>query len=119
MPLMRMNSLKSRAINCGPLSVMTRGRAWGYFSFARSRIVSTSDSFICSRISSARRNRNTSRPLPPNKKWENNMREQLTNYVRAGYAGLYVISFEEQRVEGRTQGRRAKAQIQSPCVERH
>jgi len=27
------------------------------------------------------------------------MREQLTNYIRAGYPGLYIVSHEEQRVE--------------------
>ena len=32
MPEMRMNSLKSLAMNCGPLSEMIRGRASGYFS---------------------------------------------------------------------------------------
>jgi len=36
-------------------SVMTRGRACGYFSRARCRIVSTSVSFICSRISQCTR----------------------------------------------------------------
>ena len=35
MPEMRMNSLKSRAMNCGPLSEMMRGFASGYFSLAR------------------------------------------------------------------------------------
>ena len=30
-----MNSLKSLAMNCGPLSEMIRGRAAGYFSLAR------------------------------------------------------------------------------------
>src|SRR5207302_7713058 len=32
MPEIRMNSLKSLAMNCGPLSEMIRGRASGYFS---------------------------------------------------------------------------------------
>jgi len=32
MPEMRMNSLKSRAMNCGPLPEMIRGFATGYFS---------------------------------------------------------------------------------------
>ena len=50
MPEMRMNSLKSRAMNCGPLSEMMRGFASGYFSLARSRISSTSASLIDSRI---------------------------------------------------------------------
>ena len=27
------------------------------------------------------------------------MREKLTHYIRAGYAGLYLVSHEEQRVE--------------------
>jgi len=27
------------------------------------------------------------------------MREKITHYIRAGYAGLYVVSSEEQRVE--------------------
>ena len=36
MPEMRMNSLKSGAMNCGPLSEMMRGFASGYFSLARS-----------------------------------------------------------------------------------
>ena len=30
-----MNSLKSRAMNCGPFAEMIRGLASGYFSFAR------------------------------------------------------------------------------------
>src|SRR5215467_538188 len=34
MPEMRMNSLKSRAMNCGPLSEMIRGFASGYFSYS-------------------------------------------------------------------------------------
>src|SRR5580704_8447962 len=51
MPEMRMNSLKSRAINCGPLSEMILGFASGYFSLARSRILSISASFIYSRNS--------------------------------------------------------------------
>ena len=38
MPQMRINSLKSRAMNCGPLSEMIRGFASGYFSSARCRI---------------------------------------------------------------------------------
>ena len=32
-PEMRMNSLKSRAMNCGPLSEMILGFASGYFSW--------------------------------------------------------------------------------------
>src|SRR5580704_15420552 len=44
MPEMRMNSLKSRAMNCGPLSEMMRGFASGYFSLARSRMTSRIDS---------------------------------------------------------------------------
>src|ERR1700758_5332697 len=35
MPEIRMNSLKSRAMNCGPLSEMIRGFASGYFSLAQ------------------------------------------------------------------------------------
>lgn len=27
------------------------------------------------------------------------MKQQLTNYIRAGYSGLYIVSFEEARVE--------------------
>ena len=27
------------------------------------------------------------------------MREKITHYIRAGYAGLYLVSHEEQRVE--------------------
>ena len=42
MPARRMNSLKSRAMNCGPLSLMIRGFSPGYFSNARCTIVSTS-----------------------------------------------------------------------------
>src|SRR5437763_1316396 len=42
MPEMRMNSLKSRAMNCGPLSEMIRGRASGCFSLAAWRIISIS-----------------------------------------------------------------------------
>jgi hypothetical protein len=38
MPEMRMNSLKSRAMNCGPLSEMMRGFASEYFSLARRRL---------------------------------------------------------------------------------
>src|SRR5882762_11580710 len=45
MPETRMNSLKSRAMNCGPLSEMIRGFASEYFSLARSRITSMSASF--------------------------------------------------------------------------
>src|SRR5450756_977603 len=45
MPEIRMNSLKSRAMNCGPLSEMILGFAPGYFSLARSRIISMSASF--------------------------------------------------------------------------
>src|SRR5260370_42142375 len=44
-----MNSLKSRAMNCGPLSEMILGFASGNFSLARSRIISISASFIDSR----------------------------------------------------------------------
>jgi len=55
MPEMRMNSLKSRAMNCGPLSEMIRGFASGYFSLARSRITSMLASFIDSRRSQCTR----------------------------------------------------------------
>ena len=51
MPAMRMNSLKSLAMNCGPLSVMMRGVTPGNFSRALCRMVSTSISSIFSRIS--------------------------------------------------------------------
>ena len=44
-----MKSLKSRAVNCGPLSEMMRGFASGYFSLTRSRITSMSVSLIDSR----------------------------------------------------------------------
>ena len=27
------------------------------------------------------------------------MRQQITNYIRAGYSGLYLVSHEEARVE--------------------
>src|SRR6185436_4990243 len=46
MPVRRMNSLKSRAMNCGPLSEMMRGCSSGYFSRARWRMHSTSASVI-------------------------------------------------------------------------
>lgn len=49
MPVMRMDSLKSRAMNCGPLSVMMRGVRPGYNSRARWMMVSTSLSSILSR----------------------------------------------------------------------
>jgi hypothetical protein len=48
---MRMNPLKSRAMNWGPLSVMIRGRSPGYFSNARCTTISVSNSFMVSRIS--------------------------------------------------------------------
>src|SRR5215472_9450231 len=48
---MRMNSLKSRAMNCGPLSEMIRGFACGYFSRARCKMTSISASVIDSRKS--------------------------------------------------------------------
>ncbi len=32
------------------------------------------------------------------------MREQIINYIRAGYAGLYIVSAEEQRVESEIKG---------------
>jgi len=51
MPEIRMNSLKSLAMNCGPLSEMIRGRASGYFSFAPCRMISMSASAIDSRMS--------------------------------------------------------------------
>ena len=54
---MRMNSLKSRAINCGPLSQMMRGLAPGYRSLARSRMISMSASVIDSRRSQWTRRR--------------------------------------------------------------
>ena len=50
-PAIRMNSLKSRAMNCGPLSEMIRGFASGYFSRARCRMTSISASVIDSRKS--------------------------------------------------------------------
>src|SRR6516165_8859254 len=46
-----MNSLKSLAMNCGPLSEMIRGRASGYFSFAPCKMISMSASVIASRMS--------------------------------------------------------------------
>ena len=57
MPQMRMNSLKSLAMNCGPLSEMIRGRASGNFSRARWRMISISASVIDSRISQWTMNR--------------------------------------------------------------
>jgi hypothetical protein len=51
MPEIRINSLKSRAMNCGPLSETIHGFASGYFSLARSRITSMSASFTDSRTS--------------------------------------------------------------------
>src|SRR5580693_5156221 len=53
-PEIRINSLKSRAMNCGPLSEMIRGLASGYFSLARSRISPMSACFIDSRKSHPR-----------------------------------------------------------------
>src|SRR5258707_11734517 len=44
MPEIRMNSLKSRAMNCGPLSEMIRGFASEDFSLARCKITSMSAS---------------------------------------------------------------------------
>ena len=52
-----MNSLKSLAMNCGPLSEMIRGRSPGNCSRARWRIVSTSASVLVSRISQWMMNR--------------------------------------------------------------
>jgi hypothetical protein len=49
MPEMRMNSLKSLAINYVPLSEMTRGLTSGYRSLARSRMISIWASVISSR----------------------------------------------------------------------
>src|SRR3954451_24800147 len=46
MPEMRMNSLKSRAMNCGPLSEMTRGFASRYFSLPPCRMISISASIM-------------------------------------------------------------------------
>ena len=54
---MRMNSLKSLAMNCGPLSEMIRGRSPGNCSRARWMIVSTSASVMVSRISQWMMNR--------------------------------------------------------------
>jgi AAA+ superfamily predicted ATPase len=34
-----------------------------------------------------------------NKPKQNAMKNQITNYVRAGYSGLYIVSFEEGRVQ--------------------
>lgn len=51
MPDIRMNSLKSLAMNCGPLSEMTRGRAPGHFSFAPCKMISMAASVIDSRMS--------------------------------------------------------------------
>jgi hypothetical protein len=59
-----MNSLKSRAMNCGPLSEMMLGFASGYFSLARCRITSISVSRMDSRRSQCTRKRlNPSRML--------------------------------------------------------
>ena len=57
MPQTRMNSLKSLAMNCGPLSEMIRGVWPGTFSRARWMMVCTSDSSILSRISQWTMNR--------------------------------------------------------------
>jgi hypothetical protein len=46
-----MNSLKSLAMNWGPLSEMTRGLTPGHRSLARSRMISMSPSVIDSRRS--------------------------------------------------------------------
>ena len=51
MPEIRMNSLKSLAMNRGPLSEMIRGRASGYFSLAPCMMISMSASVILSRRS--------------------------------------------------------------------
>src|SRR5215471_11624251 len=51
MPQTRMNSLKSLAMNCGPLSEMIRGLASGNFSRPRWMICSMSTSVIVARIS--------------------------------------------------------------------
>ena len=53
-----MNSVKSLAMNCGPLSEMIRGRASGYFSLAACRMISMSASVIDSRRSQLTRNYN-------------------------------------------------------------
>ena len=45
-PAMRINSLKSLAMNCGPLSVIIRALALGYFSRAACSTISTSASVI-------------------------------------------------------------------------
>lgn len=50
-PVSRMKSLKSRAMNCGLLSLMMRGFWPGCFSRARCTMVSTSRSVMVSRIS--------------------------------------------------------------------
>jgi len=64
MPEMRMNSLKSRAMNCGPLSEMIHGFASVYFSWVRCRITSMSASLMDSRRSQCSRKRlNPSRTL--------------------------------------------------------
>ena len=51
MPVSRMNNMKSLAMNYGPLSLMIRGFASGWFSIARYTITSTSCSVIDSRSS--------------------------------------------------------------------
>ena len=51
MPEIRMNSLKSLAMNCGPLSEMIRGRTSGYFSLAPCKMISMAASVIDSRMS--------------------------------------------------------------------
>jgi hypothetical protein len=59
-----MNFLKSRAMNCGPLSEILRGFASGYFSLARCKITSMSASRMDSRRSQCTRKRlNPSRTL--------------------------------------------------------
>jgi hypothetical protein len=51
MPEIRMNSLKSLAMNCGPSPEMIRGFAYLYSSFARSKMIPLSASVILSRRS--------------------------------------------------------------------
>jgi hypothetical protein len=43
---MRMNSLKSRAMNCGPLSGMIRGLASRYFSLYVRSVILTEERFL-------------------------------------------------------------------------
>src|SRR5271163_2481463 len=95
MPEMRMNSLKSLAMNCGPLSEMIRGLASGYCSLARSRMISISVSVIDSRKSQCTMERNRDRNHPgtgqravPGSQAANHFRQWAAVH-RQGFQGVY------------------------------